>query len=150
MESIVIYKWLDTQLPWPLQVSNIVILIIRLPPEMIQQLYRQILHISMFNRRLFENSVKELDTRLMPESYMYLTSYHQVSEEIQTNLMSFMVINKIIHQYIGKSNLYHFTSNPWPLLPKSFLWFQISWGDLITMPLIMVTLRSTLQIYSWI
>ena len=43
------------------------------------------------------------------------------------------------------ANLEHITSNPGPLLPTPVLWFQISRGDLIIMPLIMVMLRFSLE-----
>ena len=58
-----------------------------------------------------------------------------------------MVNNQIIHQESWTYNVHHLTSNPGLLLPKSVLWFQLSWGDLITIPLIMVMLRFTLKIF---
>ena len=45
----------------------------------------------------------------------------------------------------GTSNLRQLTSNPIFLLPKPTLWFQIAWGDLIIMPLIMVMLTFPLH-----
>ena len=55
-----------------------------------------------------------------------------------------MVKTQIIHQYIVKANFQCLTSNPVPILPKPVLWFQIPWGDLIIIPLIMSMLRSNL------
>ena len=49
------------------------------------------------------------------------------------------------HQEIGIDNLQQITSNPEPILPTPPLWFQLSLGDLIIIPLIMVMLRFTLQ-----
>ena len=51
----------------------------------------------------------------------------------------------MIHQESGASNLQQITLNQLPLFPKLVLWFQISWGDLIIIPLIMVMFRFTLQ-----
>ena len=45
----------------------------------------------------------------------------------------------------GTANLQQFTSNPGPLPPTSLIWFQLSRGDLIIMPLIMVVLIFTLK-----
>ena len=59
--------------------------------------------------------------------------------------MPFMVTNQLIHQESGRSNLQQITSKPRPILPKSILWFQLSWGYLSIIPLIMVMLRFTLQ-----
>ena len=59
--------------------------------------------------------------------------------------MPFMVMNQPIHQDIITANLNQITSNPGPLLTKPVLWFHISSGDLIIIPLIMVILRFTLQ-----
>ena len=58
MESIVIYKLLESQLPLPLQVRALVILILHLPPEMIQKLSSQSFHLSAFVRSLFVSSMK--------------------------------------------------------------------------------------------
>ena len=49
------------------------------------------------------------------------------------------------HQYSGTYKLHQLTSNPGLLIPKSVLLVNISWGDLIIIPLIMVMLRFTLQ-----
>ena len=54
-------------------------------------------------------------------------------------------MNQLIHQDSGTSNLQQFTSNTGTFLPKQVLWFWLSWGDLIIMPLIMVMLSYTLQ-----
>ena len=59
--------------------------------------------------------------------------------------MTCMVMNQMIHQEIVTSNINKFTSKPVTLLPKPVLWFWISWGDLIIIPLIMVMLRFSLQ-----
>ena len=61
--------------------------------------------------------------------------------------MPFILNNQMIHQESGTSNLYHITSNKGSILPKPVLWFQISWEYLITMPLLMLMLRLTLQIF---
>ena len=55
-------------------------------------------------------------------------------------------MNQLIHQESVTANLQRITSNSVPLLPKPVLWFQISWGCLISIPLIMVMLRFTLHI----
>ena len=44
----------------------------------------------------------------------------------------------------GTENLHKINSNPEPLLPTPALWFQISWGGLIIITLIMVMFRFTL------
>ena len=61
-----------------------------------------------------------------------------------------MVKNQMKHKYSGTANLQHLTSNPGIILPKPTLWFQISWGDLIIMPLIIVMLKLPLQIFQLI
>ena len=60
-----------------------------------------------------------------------------------------MVKNQINHQESVKSNLPNHTSNPGPLLQKPSLWFQLSWGDLIIIPLIMVMWSFTLQSFQF-
>ena len=55
-----------------------------------------------------------------------------------------MVMNKLRHQDNGIANHQKLTSNTGPLLPKPVLWFQLSWGALTIMSLIMVMLRLTL------
>ena len=59
--------------------------------------------------------------------------------------MPFIVNNQTSHQESVTYNLQKITLNPGPLLPKTVLWFQISWGHLIIMPLIMVMLQFTIQ-----
>ena len=61
-----------------------------------------------------------------------------------------MVMNQMNHQYNGTSNLQNLTSNPVPLLPKPTLRFQLSWGDLIIVPLIMVMLKLPLRSFQLI
>ena len=56
-----------------------------------------------------------------------------------------MGMNQLIKQESGISNLHHLTSNPLPILPKLGMWFQLSWGDLIIVKLIMIMLRFVLQ-----
>ena len=56
-----------------------------------------------------------------------------------------MVMNQLIHQKSGTENFQNITSNPGPLLLKPFLWVQLSWGDLIIIPLIMIMLILILQ-----
>ena len=56
-------------------------------------------------------------------------------------------MNQLIHQESVTVKLQQLTSNPVPLLSKPFLWFQISWGGLITIPFIMVMFRFTLNIF---
>ena len=117
---------------------------LHIPPTAIQKLYSHLFQISAFNRRKFAISVKELGTRLMPAPSVALNSSHQVLEEILTNSTTFMLSKKMIHQEIVTANLQQFTSDPGLLLPKSVLWFQLSYGDLIIMTLIMVMFRFTL------
>ena len=57
MDSIVIYKRLDTQLHWTIQVSALVILVLHFPSTMIQQPYIQLLQLSFLYRILFANAV---------------------------------------------------------------------------------------------
>ena len=47
-------------------------------------------------------------------------------------------MKQLVHQDSGTACLQKFTSNPGLLLPKTALWFRLSWGDLIIMTLIMV------------
>ena len=54
-------------------------------------------------------------------------------------------MNQMNHQNNGTSNLRQLTSNPGPILPKPTLWFQLSWGDLIITPSIMVMLKYPLK-----
>ena len=145
MESIVIYILLDLQQHWPLQVSSLIILVLHLPPTMAQHVSRKLFQIFAWYIWVFANAVEGLDTRLMPESSTSLNYSHQVLEEILISSTPFMAKNQLIHQYSERANLRHLTSNTGPLLPKPVLWFQISLGDLIIMPLIMVILRLTLQ-----
>ena len=56
-----------------------------------------------------------------------------------------MVKNQINHHDNVTDNHHKLTSNPVHLLPKPVLWFQLSRGDLIIIPLIIVMLRFTLQ-----
>ena len=58
-----------------------------------------------------------------------------------------MVMNQLIHQYNGTANLRQLTSNLEPIFPKPVLCFQISWGDLISMPLLILTLSFNLHIF---
>ena len=51
----------------------------------------------------------------------------------------------MIHQDSVTANLHQLTSNLVHLLPKPVLWFQLSWGDLIIITLIMLMLRLNLQ-----
>ena len=101
-----------------------------------------------FRKILFANIVEGLDTRMMYGSSMVLTSSHQFWEEIWTNSTYFMVINQLIHQESEIANVQPFTSTPRPLLPKQVLWFRLSWGYLIIIPLIMVMMRFTLQSFA--
>ena len=56
-----------------------------------------------------------------------------------------MAINQTNNHESGTANLQQLTSNTEPLFPKQFLWFQISWGDLIIMSLMMMMLKFQLQ-----
>ena len=85
----------------------------------------------------------------MPASYVALNYSHQGLEEILISSMPFMVKNQMNHQESGTANLQKLTSNPGPLLPTPALWFQLSWGDLIIMPWIMVMLRFILKIFQF-
>ena len=136
MDSIVICKWLDIWKHWPLQVRTLIILVLCIPPTMIKQLSSQLFQIYVWYRRVFANSVEGLDTNQMPPSSVDLNSSHQVLEERWINSTPFVVNNQLIHQESVIVNLQHITSNPVLLLPKPTLWFQLSWGDLIAMPLI--------------
>ena len=80
MDSIVIYKLLDTQLHWLLQFRALVILVFNISQKMIQKLSSQLLQLSTFDRRLFSNSVEAFYTRLMPALFMDITSSHQLLE----------------------------------------------------------------------
>ena len=60
-----------------------------------------------------------------------------------------MEMYQLRHQESVTANLQKLTSNPGPLLPITVLWFQLSWGDLIILPLIMVMLRFTLQSFQF-
>ena len=56
-------------------------------------------------------------------------------------------MNKLSHQENETANLQHITSNTGTIFPNPSLWFHLSWVYLIIMPLIMSTLRFTLQIF---
>ena len=63
--KLAVYKGLNihglycyTQLHLPLQVSAIIILVLYLAPKMMQQIPRQLLQISVSDRKLFANDVK--------------------------------------------------------------------------------------------
>ena len=58
-----------------------------------------------------------------------------------------MVINQMNHQESVASNLQQLTSNPLPLHPTPALWYQLSWGEIIIMPLIIVVLKSHFRIF---
>ena len=82
---------------------------------------------------------------MMPVSSVDLNSSHQVLEEISINSMTFMVMSQLIHKVSGTDNIKKLTSKPGLLPPKPSLWLQLSQGDLIIVPLIMIMLRFTLQ-----
>ena len=54
-------------------------------------------------------------------------------------------MNQLIHQESVTANLQQLTSNKVTLLPKLVLSFQLSWVNLITIPLIMVMLKFTVH-----
>ena len=81
----------------------------------------------------------------MPASSVVQNSSHQVLEEIWISSTPFMVKKQMNHQDSVTANLQNINSNKGPLLPKPFMWFQLSWGYLITMPLVMMMLRFTLH-----
>ena len=112
---------------------------------MIQHLSIHLLQISAQNRRVFVNAVEGLDTNLMPALSVVHNSSHYFLGERLISSTPFMVMNQMNHQNSGTSNLHNIISNPVPLLPKPTLWFQLSWGDLIIMSLIMVMFRFPLQ-----
>ena len=78
MVSIVIYILLEPQLTLFLQVRSLVLLVHHLPPTTIQRLSRQYLKLSMLDRRIFANTVEELDTMLTHAPFVFLTSSHPV------------------------------------------------------------------------
>ena len=83
----------------------------------------------------------------MLASYVVQNSSHQVLEERWISSTPFMLMNQMNHQDSGSANLQKLNSNPWPLLLTLSLWFQLSWGDLIIMPLIMMMLNITLHTF---
>ena len=56
-----------------------------------------------------------------------------------------MVTKQLIHQDSGTAKIQKITSNALTLFLKTVLWFQLSRGELIIMPLIMVMLRFNLK-----
>ena len=60
--------------------------------------------------------------------------------------MHYMVTNQNNHQENGTANLRHITSNPGTILPEPTLRFQLSWGNLIIIPSIMVILLKAFQL----
>ena len=88
-----------------------------------------------------------LDTGLMPALSGALIYSHTVFEERWTNSISFMVKNQLTHQESGIAKLQKLTSNTSHILPKTVLWFKLSWVDLIIMEFIMVMLKFTLHSY---
>ena len=147
MKSIIIYKLFEIRQHLPIQVRDIFILVLHILSAMIQYLSSQLLKLSARDIKIFANAVKVLDTRLIPASSVARNTYHQVLEYIWISSTPFMENNQMKHQESGTSILQQVTSNPGPLLPTPALWFQISWGGLIIIPLIMVMLRFTLHIY---
>ena len=83
----------------------------------------------------------------MCTSSVVQNSSHQVLGEKWISSMHFMVTKQNNHQKNGTANLRQITSNPGPLLPEQTLWFQLSWGNLIIMPYIMVMLKFPPQIF---
>ena len=84
-DSIVIYKLLNPQLHWTLQVRSIIILVPHIPPTIIEKLSIQLLQLYAWDRRVFENYVEELNTRMMPASSVALNYSHQVLEKDESN-----------------------------------------------------------------
>ena len=80
MDTIFIYKWLDPQLYLPLQFSSLIILVLTIPPTMIQQISIQLLQIYALYRRSFFNDVEVLDTSMMPELSVALNYSQKVLE----------------------------------------------------------------------
>ena len=58
MDPVIIYKLLDPQLHLPLQVSALIILVLHIPPTIIQKLYSRLLKLSTFDWLLFANAVE--------------------------------------------------------------------------------------------
>ena len=82
MEYIVIYRWLELQQNWPLQVSALIISAFHIPSTTIQNLSSQLFYISSQNRRVFAHDVEELDTNIMISSSVVQNFSQQVLEEI--------------------------------------------------------------------
>ena len=114
------------------------------------KLYSKLLQLSAQDIRVFGNDVEELDTDMMPASSMIQNCSHQVFGKIWIRSMHFIVMNQRNHQYNEGASLRKITSNQGFFLPKTTLWFQLSWGDLIIMPLIMVMLSFTLHSFQLI
>ena len=147
MVSTVIWRWLELQQHLQLQVSALIISDLHIPQIMMQQLSRHLFQLSAWYRRVFVNAVEGWDTTLMPESSVDQNSSHQVLEEIWLNSTPFIVMNQMDHQESRTANLQQITSNPVPLLPTPALWSQLSWLDLIIVPLIILMLKFALHIF---
>ena len=150
MDSIVIQIWLDIQQNWTLQVRSLIILVLHIPSTMIQHISIQLSQISAWDRMIFANNVEVLDTRLIYVSSAALNYSHQVLEEKWISSTPFTIEKQMNRQDSGTSNLQQLTSNQGPLLPKPTLWFQLSRGDLIIIPLITVTLKFPIQSFQLI
>ena len=146
MVSTVIYILLEIQPRWLLQVNALIIFTLNLPEKMMQKLSSQLLQLSAWDRKLFVNAVEELDTKMIHASCVVQNSSRQVLVERWINSMHYMVTNQNNQQENGTANLRQLTSNPIPLLPEPTLWFQLSWGNWIVMPLIMVILLQKFQL----
>ena len=81
----------------------------------------------------------------MPASSEAQNSSQQFLGEILISAIHFMVVNQMNHREVVTANLQNLTSTTGPLLQKTALWFQLSWGGIIIMPLIMVMLKFPLQ-----
>ena len=76
-----------------------------LPATMMHQLYSHLLQLSAWDRRVFVNTVEELDTKMMHESYMVQNSSPQFLGQIWISSMNLMVTNQKNHQENGTANL---------------------------------------------
>ena len=112
---------------------------------MIHHLSSQLLQPSAVYRRVFSNYVEGLETRLINASSVALNYSHQVLEERWISSTPLVVKEKMNYHDSRTANLQTITSNPVSLLSKLDMRFQLSWGDLIIMSLIMIMLRFTLH-----
>ena len=100
MDSIVIYKWMEIQQNWPLQVRALIILVLNLPSTTIQQFYIQLLQLYAWDRRVYCEMIGQKAYDCITRGPKWLPPSLR-----QINSTPFVVKNQLNHQDIGTANL---------------------------------------------